>query len=75
MTRAELVEAMEDAATVDLRGNAVLGVALRVLRSGKKALPVKIRKAMKTLGAWRKAGAHRRDSDGDGTTSTRRRSA
>ncbi|MEO8091228.1 MAG: penicillin acylase family protein [bacterium] len=68
MTRAELVDAMEDAATVDLRGSQVLPVALKVVKTklnkakGKK----KLKKAIKTLKKWNKAGAHRRDSDGDG---------
>ena len=67
MTRAELVDAMEDAATVDLRGSSVLGLALKVIKTGKKPkLSKKLKKAIKTLTAWRKSGAHRRDTNGDG---------
>lgn len=66
MSRAELVDAMEDAATVDLRGDKVLGFALAVVRS-KRIKNRKLRRAAKVLAAWRKAGAHRRDPQGDGT--------
>ena len=67
MTRAELVDAMEDAATVDLRGSQVLPEALKVVKTnlnkakGKK----KLKDAVKTLKKWNEAGAHRRDADGD----------
>jgi acyl-homoserine lactone acylase PvdQ len=67
MTRAELVDAMEDAGTVDLRGSRVLGRALEVIRSGKQIKDRKIREAVKTLGAWRRKGAHRRDADRSGS--------
>jgi acyl-homoserine lactone acylase PvdQ len=67
MTRAELVDAMEDAGTVDLRGSRVLGRALEVIRSGKRIKDRKVRKAVKTLGAWRRRGAHRRDADRTGS--------
>jgi hypothetical protein len=68
MTRAELVDAMEDAATVDLRGSQVLPEALKVVKTNlKKAKGRKqLKKAVKTLSKWNKSGAHRRDSDGDG---------
>ena len=54
-----LAEAMADAATVDLRGDAVLPWVLRVLR-GKPA------GAIDKLRAWMRDGAHRIDADGDG---------
>jgi hypothetical protein len=62
-TLPQLAEAMADAATVDLRGDAVLPWALRVLGNpGDAALADAVGK----LRAWRRAGAHRRDGDGDG---------
>jgi acyl-homoserine lactone acylase PvdQ len=69
MTRAELVEAMEDAATVDLRGDKVLPYALDVVRSGPRIRSKKVRLAVRSLAGWQRSGAHRRDPDGDGTYS------
>lgn len=69
MTRAELVDAMEDAGTVDLRGDQVLGYALDVIRGGRPIKSRKLRKAIRALAKWERAGAHRRDADGDGTYS------
>jgi len=54
-----LDEAMADAATVDLRGDAVLPWLLRILR-GKPS------DAVDKLRAWQRDGAHRVDADGDG---------
>ncbi|HEX8207979.1 MAG TPA: penicillin acylase family protein, partial [Solirubrobacteraceae bacterium] len=58
-TLPELAEAMAGAATVDLRGDAVLPWALKVLRGRAPELVEK-------LAAWRRDGAHRADLDGDG---------
>jgi acyl-homoserine lactone acylase PvdQ len=58
-----LAEAMADAATVDLRGDAVLPWALRVLRRSSNP---ELRDAMDQLSAWQRDGAHRIDTDGDG---------
>jgi Penicillin amidase len=66
MTRAELVDAAEDAATVDLRGDKVLVYALRVIRGGPALKNKKVRRAAKALAQWERAGAHRRDPDGNG---------
>jgi len=68
MTRAELVDAMEDAATVDLRGSQVLPAALRVVKTNlNKAKGGKeLKEAIKTLKQWNKSGAHRLDSDRNG---------
>jgi hypothetical protein len=66
MTRAELVDAMEDAATVDLRGDKVLPYALRIVRGGGKIRSKRVRRAIKALAQWHRSGAHRRDPDGDG---------
>ena len=63
-TRAELVAAMADAATVDLRGAAVLPFALRVIGTPRDP---EQRKAVAELRAWAAAGAHRIDRDQDGT--------
>jgi acyl-homoserine lactone acylase PvdQ len=63
MTVPELVDAMEDAATVDLRGNKVLPVLLRVL--GDETDPA-VRDAITKLQAWQRDGAHRRDKDNNG---------
>jgi acyl-homoserine lactone acylase PvdQ len=64
---AELVDAMADAATVDLRGDVVLPLALEAIeRSGVKT-SAKVRRALATLARWQRHGAHRRDKDRDGT--------
>lgn len=63
MSLVGLIDAMEDAGTVDLRGDKVLPWALKVI--GKSKDP-QIRSAVGTLTAWVKAGAHRRDRDKDG---------
>lgn len=60
----KLVDAMEDAGTVDLRGDVVLPLALQVI--GNKATP-KVRDALRVLRSWHNAGSHRRDRNGDGT--------
>jgi acyl-homoserine lactone acylase PvdQ len=68
MTRAELVDAMEDAATVDLRGSQVLPEVLRVVKTdlGKRKDAKQLRKAVNTLKAWMNDGAHRLDADANG---------
>jgi len=68
MTRNELVDAMEDAATVDLRGSQVLAEVLRVVKTDleKRKDAKQLRKAVKTLKAWMNDGAHRLDADADG---------
>jgi acyl-homoserine lactone acylase PvdQ len=57
MTLAELVDAMEDAGTVDLRGDKVLPFMLEALGPQGGRLGTAISK----LRAWERAGAHRRD--------------
>jgi acyl-homoserine lactone acylase PvdQ len=61
--RADLVKAMEDAATVDLRGDAVLPWVLDVAGHPRDKT---LASALAGLRAWRRAGAHRIDRDGDG---------
>jgi acyl-homoserine lactone acylase PvdQ len=57
-TRAGLVSAMEDAATVDLRGEQVLPLLLRVLNSAPVTDPA-LQQAVAQLTAWQQAGSHR----------------
>ena len=63
MSLVELINAMEDAGTVDHRGDKVLPVVLRVLGTQRSR---KLRSAIKTLRAWNRSGAHRRDRNRDG---------
>lgn len=60
-TRSTLTQAMADAATVDLRGEQVLPLLLRVLDSGAITDPA-VRDAVATLREWEKSGAQRRIS-------------
>jgi len=61
VTVVDVVDAMADAATVDLRGQTLLPEAL-ALAKGDRAL----RPAVDVLRRWLAAGAHRRDRDADG---------
>jgi acyl-homoserine lactone acylase PvdQ len=63
MTIAQLVRAMEEPATEDLRGYRLLPTILEAV--GKPKQPA-LRKALAKLRAWHKAGAHRRDLNRDG---------
>ncbi len=63
MTAAQLVQAMEEAATQDLRGYRLLPTIFKAV--GKPKQPA-LRKALTRLRAWHKAGAHRRDLNHDG---------
>ncbi len=63
MSLPELVDAMEDAGTVDLRGDSVLPLALKLLRT--ESDPA-LRDALGKLEAWQRDGSHRRDRDRDG---------
>src|SRR5581483_5543527 len=62
MTLPELVQAMEEPATEDLRAIKVLPVLSRAIGHPGGKLGA----AMRTLRKWRASGAHRRDLDGDG---------
>jgi acyl-homoserine lactone acylase PvdQ len=59
----ELVDAMEEAATTDLRAEAVLPLALAVIGTPDDA---QLAGAVDQLRAWVADGAHRRDKNGDG---------
>jgi acyl-homoserine lactone acylase PvdQ len=64
MRLVDLINAMEDAGTVDLRADKPLRIALRVLGRPRDAA---LRGAVARLRAWVRAGAHRRDRDNNGT--------
>ena len=75
MSLVELVDAMEDAGTVDLRGDQVMPWMLRTIgRSGSSASvgseaacpsDLEVDQAVMVLRAWGSDGAHRRDSNGN----------
>jgi hypothetical protein len=62
MTLPQLVDAMESAATTDLRGFEVLPLALSVL--GRQSDP-QLQEAIDMLRSWQRRGAHRIDRDRD----------
>lgn len=62
----ELIEAMKEASTVDMRGHTVLPYALKIIRSKPIDDPA-VRNAVADLGAWAKTGAHRVDRDRNGS--------
>jgi hypothetical protein len=65
MSLTELIDAMEDAGTVDLRGDAALPWVLKVIN--RKPVPDPgLRHAISVLDEWQKSGAHRRDANADG---------
>jgi acyl-homoserine lactone acylase PvdQ len=66
MSLVDLINAMEDAGTVDLRADKALPLALKVIASRKIADP-RTRAAVGKLRAWVRDGAHRRDLDNNGT--------
>ncbi len=63
MTIEQLVQAMEEPASQDIRGVKLVPLLRRTL--GKIADP-KLKAAMDTLAAWSRRGSHRRDLDKDG---------
>ena len=63
MTIAQLVQAMEEPASEDIRGNLLLPTLLKAIGKPKSAA---LKEALATLSAWNKAGAHRRDLDRNG---------
>ena len=63
MTLTDVVNVMGDAATVDLRGYAVLPWMLKAV--GKP--PEDLKGAVELLKKWHASGSHRRDKDGDGS--------
>jgi acyl-homoserine lactone acylase PvdQ len=65
MSLVELINDMEDAGTVDLRGDAVVPWALKVIAKGPKPTG-DLSDAVGVMKDWVAAGAHRRDLDNDG---------
>ena len=63
MTIVQLIQAMEEPATTDLRGYRLLPTLFKAIGKPRSA---DVRAALATLSAWNKAGAHRRDLDRDG---------
>jgi acyl-homoserine lactone acylase PvdQ len=63
MNLAQLVQAMEEPATEDLRAVKLLPTILRALGSPRSA---ELRDAISLLQRWRRAGGHRRDLDTNG---------
>ena len=63
MNLIDLVNVMGDAATVDLRGYAVLPYMLEVMGKPKNE---RLARAIDVLEEWHESGSHRRDVDGDG---------
>ena len=63
MTIAQLVQAMEEPASQDLRGYRLLPTIFKAVGAPRQAA---LRKALATLRAWHDADAHRRDLDRDG---------
>jgi acyl-homoserine lactone acylase PvdQ len=63
MTIAQLVQAMEEPATQDLRGYRLLPAIFKAIGKPKSG---QLRKALATLRTWHRHGAHRRDLDRDG---------
>jgi acyl-homoserine lactone acylase PvdQ len=67
MSLQELIDAMEDAGTVDLRGSQVLPRMLDVIENGPGGVPGDLADEVAALNAWVASGAHRRDRDQSGS--------
>jgi acyl-homoserine lactone acylase PvdQ len=63
LTRAQVIQAMEESATQDIRGKKLLPILLKAV--GTPSDP-QLQSALQTLRDWLAAGAHRRDLDQDG---------
>jgi acyl-homoserine lactone acylase PvdQ len=63
MTIAQLVQAMEEPATEDLRGDKILPLLFKAIGTPKSA---KLKSALAELKTWRQHGSHRRDLDRNG---------
>lgn len=64
MTIVQLIQAMEEPATQDLRGYRLLPTIFKAIGKPSSA---KLRNAIATLRAWQQHGAHRRDLNRDGS--------
>jgi acyl-homoserine lactone acylase PvdQ len=65
MSLAGLVDAMEDAGSVDLRGSEALPLMLDVIRS--RPVPSSLQSDLSLLQSWANSRAHRRDRDRSGS--------
>ncbi len=63
---ADVVNAMGDAGTVDLRAEQVLPLLLRVMTGDSAPADDRLLALRKELGIWVKDGGHRKDTNGDG---------
>jgi acyl-homoserine lactone acylase PvdQ len=63
MTIVQLIQAMEEPASQDLRGYKLLPIIFKAIGKPKSG---QLRKALATLRAWHRHGAHRRDLNRDG---------
>jgi acyl-homoserine lactone acylase PvdQ len=63
MTIVQLIKAMEEPASQDLRGYKLLPIIFKAIGKPKSG---QLRKALATLRTWQKHGAHRRDLNRDG---------
>ena len=66
LNRADVVDVMEDAGTVDLRGQEVLPFLLQALGDAPAGVDPRTVEMRDRLAAWAAADAHRRDHDADG---------
>jgi len=66
MSLVELIDAMEDAGTVDLRGSQVVPDALDIIGDPSQISDPGLAAAVTTMQEWVDAGAHRRDMNNDG---------
>ena len=66
LTRGDIVNIAEDAATVDLNGSEIYPLVLRVLGDGFASDDGRVTEMVARLRDWVASGGHRRDADGDG---------
>jgi acyl-homoserine lactone acylase PvdQ len=67
LTRADMVNIAEDAGTVDLNGQEIYPLALRILDQAGVRGSQRVEQLRAKLAEWTRAGGHRRDVDADGT--------
>jgi hypothetical protein len=67
MSLQEVIDAMEDGGSVDLRGSQDLELMLDVIRDGPGGVPAPLQGDVDVLQSWIDGGAHRRDRDSSGT--------
>jgi acyl-homoserine lactone acylase PvdQ len=67
LTRGDMVNIMMDAGTVDLNGQEIYPLVLRVLGNDFTSDDARVNAMVEQLRTWVAAGGHRRDADRDGT--------